>query len=126
MRIDKFLWTVRLFRTRNLATDAVRRERVKRNERIVKPSSEILVGDLISMRQPPIWRIWEVLQLPSSRVGAKLVPEFIAERTSMEDLEKVEVASRMKAEHPSPGDGRPSKRDRRKLDRFTTDRTGHH
>ena len=92
MRIDKFLWCIRLFKTRSLATEAIKREQVRIGDRPVKASAEIKVGDLIALREPPIWRSWEVLAIPPSRVGAKLVPELIAERTSFEDLEKLELA----------------------------------
>lgn len=119
MRIDKFLWCVRLFKTRSLATDAVRREQVQVNGRLVKASVEVKPGDRIALREPPIWRSWEVLALPPSRVGARLVPALLSERTAFEDLEKLEMARRVKAQHREPGAGRPTKRDRRHLERFT-------
>lgn len=118
MRVDKFLWCVRLFKTRSLATEAVRREQVQLNGRLVKPSVDLKPGDAIALREPPIWRSWEVLALPASRVGAKLVPGFIAERTPFADLEKLEVARMAKAQHRPPGEGRPTKRERRDLERF--------
>ncbi|HQV52903.1 MAG: RNA-binding S4 domain-containing protein [Flavobacteriales bacterium] len=118
MRIDKFLWCVRLFKTRSLATDAVKREQVRINDRIVKASAEIKLGDLIALREPPIWRSWEIIALHASRVGAKLVPGLIAERTSVEDLEKLEMARLVKAQHSTHGDGRPTKRDRRDMEWF--------
>ncbi len=118
MRIDKFLWCVRLFKTRSLATEAVRREQVHLNGRVVKASAELKPGDLIALREPPIWRSWEILSIPASRVGAKLVPGLFAERTSFEDLERAEIARMAKAHDRSPGEGRPTKRDRRAMDRF--------
>ena len=123
MRIDKFLWSVRLFKTRALATEALRREQVRCNGRLVKPSAEIRIGDLIDVREPPIWRRWETLAIPAARVGAKRVPDLIVERTTIEDLDKLEMARRIRAQHRHPGEGRPTKRDRRDMDRFTTDRT---
>jgi len=121
MRIDKFLWCVRLFKTRALATDAVRREQVRIAERVVKPSAEVVVGRTISVRVPPIWRSWQVTAIPTSRVGAKLVPGYLTETTDFADLEKLELARMVKAQHRDPGDGRPTKRDRREIDRFTRD-----
>jgi ribosome-associated heat shock protein Hsp15 len=118
MRIDKFLWCVRLFKTRSLATDALRREHVQLNGRLVKPSAEVKLGDTVALREPPVWRSWEILTLPSSRVGAKLVPGLIAERTSFEDLEKLEILRLAKAQDRPAGDGRPTKRDRRDMDRL--------
>ncbi|MBX2973639.1 MAG: RNA-binding S4 domain-containing protein [Flavobacteriales bacterium] len=119
MRIDKFLWCVRLFKTRSLATDAIRREQVKVGDRVVKASAEVKAGDVIALREPPVWRSWEILEIPASRVSAKLVPGLIAERTSFEDLEKLELARIAKAQHREPGEGRPTKRDRRDMERFT-------
>lgn len=119
MRIDKFLWCVRLFKTRSLATDAIKREQVKLADRLVKASAEVKPGDVIALREPPVWRSWEVLRIPSARVGAKLVPSLIAERTSFDDLEKLELTRLAKAQHRMPGEGRPTKRDRRDMDRFT-------
>jgi ribosome-associated heat shock protein Hsp15 len=119
MRIDKFLWCVRLFKTRSLATEAVRRELVRLNGRTAKASAEVHIGDRFDLRAPPIWRSWEVTALPPSRVGAKLVPGLIAEQTSFADLEKLEMARLVQAQHRAPGEGRPTKRDRREIDRFT-------
>lgn len=121
MRIDKYLWCVRLFKTRSLATDAVRREQVKLNGRLVKASAEVKSGDNLAVREPPVWRSWEILSIPVSRVGAKLVPELIAERTSLEDLEKLEIARQVKVQHRNPGEGRPTKRDRRDMERFRSE-----
>ncbi len=118
MRLDKFLWCVRLFKTRSLATDALRREQVMLNGRVVKPSTEVKVGDSFAVRTPPIWRSWEIIAMPSSRVGPKMVQDLIAERTSYEDLEKLEMARLVRAQHREPGSGRPTKRDRRDLQRF--------
>lgn len=118
MRIDKFLWCVRLFKTRSLATQALRSEQVKLNERVVKASTEVKVGEVFALREPPVWRSWEIVALPASRVGAKLVPGLMAERTSFEDLEKLELARLVKAQHREVGTGRPTKRDRRDMDRF--------
>ncbi|MBP6390210.1 MAG: RNA-binding S4 domain-containing protein [Flavobacteriales bacterium] len=119
MRIDKFLWCVRLFKSRSIATDAVGREQVQLNGRLMKASAEVKVGDVFAVRITPVWRSWEVLALPPSRVGAKLVPGLIAERTSFEDLQKLEMARLARAQHRDPGEGRPTKRERRDLDKFT-------
>lgn len=118
MRLDKFLWCVRLFKTRSLASDAMRREQVMLNERVVKPSAEIKLGDTFALRTPPVWRSWEVVAIPNSRIGPKLVPGLITERTSFEDLDKLELARLAQALHRPAGEGRPTKRDRRDMDRF--------
>ena len=121
MRLDKFLWCVRLFKTRSLATEAMRRGQVKLNDREVRPSVEVKPGDTFAMREPPVWRSWKVMQVPASRVGAKLVPELIGEITSFDDLAKLEMARIVKAQHRSPGMGRPTKRDRRDMERSRGD-----
>jgi ribosome-associated heat shock protein Hsp15 len=118
MRLDKFLWCVRLFKTRSLATDAMKRDQVMLNGRVVKPAAEVKVGDVFALRTPPIWRSWEVLEVPASRVGAKLVPGLMAERTAFTDLEKLETARLARAMDRPPGEGRPTKRDRRDMERF--------
>jgi ribosome-associated heat shock protein Hsp15 len=118
MRIDKFLWCVRLYKTRSLATEALRREQVQLNGRPVKPSAEVKEGDIFALREPPIWRSWCITALPSSRVGAKLVPGLIAEKTSFADLDKLEVARMARTHHRDAGLGRPTKRDRRDMDRM--------
>ncbi len=121
MRLDKFLWCVRLFKTRSIATDAMRRDQVKLNGREVKPSAEVKIGDVFALREPPVWRSWKISSIPASRVGAKLVPDLMQEITSFEDLEKLELARLAKAQHRIPGIGRPTKRDRRDMDRFQPD-----
>lgn len=119
MRIDKFLWCVRLFKTRSLATEAVRRELVRMNDRSVKASAEVQVGDRIYLREPPVWRSWTITAIPTSRVAAKLVADLMTERTSFADLEKLEMARSARAQQRHAGEGRPTKRDRRDMDRFT-------
>lgn len=122
MRIDKFLWCVRLCKSRNIAADECGNGRVRIGEREVKASAEVKVGEIIAVRQPPIWRRFEVLAVPSSRVSAKLVAGLIADRTPWEDLEKQELARKVRAESRDPGAGRPTKRDRRDIDRFNSER----
>lgn len=121
MRIDKFLWCVRLCKSRSIAAEECANGKVRIGEREVKASVDIKVGDVIAIRQAPIWRSFEVLSIPLSRVGAKLVPGLIADRTSWQDLEKQELARKVRAESRDPGEGRPTKRDRRDMDRFRED-----
>ncbi|MBL7984756.1 MAG: RNA-binding S4 domain-containing protein [Flavobacteriales bacterium] len=119
MRIDKFLWCVRLFASRTLAASECGKGHVWIGERVVKPSAEVEVGDRFSVRVPPIRRTFEVRSLPKSRVGAKLVPEHVMEHTSPEELEKLQLARMVRSESRDPGEGRPTKRDRRDIDRYT-------
>ncbi|HEX2616452.1 MAG TPA: S4 domain-containing protein [Flavobacteriales bacterium] len=118
MRIDKFLWCVRLAKTRSIATDECKRERVLLNGHVAKAGAEVKVADLVSVRQPPIWRVYAVKAIPANRVGAKLVPGLLEDRTPWEDLEKQEIARKVKVEQRDPGSGRPTKRERRDIDRF--------
>jgi ribosome-associated heat shock protein Hsp15 len=118
MRLDKFLWCVRLFRTRSLATDAIKREQVKLNGRVVKPAAEVSVGSEISLREPPIWRSWNITALPAYRVGAKLVPGLLSETTPFDDLQRLEMVRLARSQQRPAGEGRPTKRDRRDMDRM--------
>ncbi len=118
MRIDKFLWCVRLHKTRPLATEACQKGRVKVNDREVKPAGEVKVGDRIAVRQPPIWRVFSVQAIPAGRMGAKLVPDHLKDETPWEDLEKQELARKVQADGRDHGEGRPTKRDRRDMDRY--------
>ncbi len=117
MRLDKFLWCVRLFPTRSTATEACRAGKVQLNGREAKPATEVVVGNTCSVKRAPIWRVFEVLGIPGSRVSAKLVLGLIRETTSLDELEKLERANRTRSENF--GEGRPTKRDRRDLDRFS-------
>jgi ribosome-associated heat shock protein Hsp15 len=119
-RLDKWLWSVRLFRTRSLATDACRAGSVAINEQPVKPARDIRAGEVITVRQGLVTRTVRVVALPRSRVGPKLVVEFCADLTPPEELAKaadpaLRVQNLLLREK---GSGRPTKRDRRLLDRL--------
>jgi ribosome-associated heat shock protein Hsp15 len=119
MRIDKFLWCVRLYKSRSMAADASDRGHVRSNGSEVKPSREVKPGDMIDIRVPPIMRSHRVLAIPKSRVGAKLVSELIEETTAWAELEKLELARKVRGAHRAAGSGRPTKRDRRDMEHFT-------
>jgi len=118
MRVDKFLWSVRKYKTRSLATKEIRKDKVAVNEEEVKPSREVKVGDKISYRKEGILYSLEVRDIPKSRVGAKLVPDFIDETTTDEQLEKRDFMRMMQSFNRKKGTGRPTKKDRRDLDDF--------
>lgn len=118
MRLDKFLWCVRKFKTRSLATEAIKKERVSVNEEPAKASREIRIGDLISYNREGITYSLKVKDLPKSRVGAKLVEEYIEDRTADAELEKKEFISMMRNLNRRRGTGRPTKKERRDLDDF--------
>src|SRR5262245_39469848 len=119
MRIDKFLWCVRLYPSRSRAAEACDRGHVRWNTAEAKASREVRTGDVIAVRVPPILRSYRVLGIPKSRVGAKLVTGLVEEVTSWEDLEKLELSRKVRGTHRDPGSGRPTKRDRRDIERFT-------
>jgi len=118
-RIDKWLWSVRLFKTRTLAASVCRAGKIKLNGEPVKPSRSIKAGDVISFRSGPIIRTLLVESFPPSRVSAKLVPEFCTDLTPPEEYEKLKLAEAAERPFFHSGKGRPTKRDRRKLDGLT-------
>ena len=120
MRIDKYIWCVRLQKTRSRATKFIEAGNVKINgEETKKASREIRIDQTFSIRVKPIWRIWKVLEIPKSRVGAKLVHDLIREITSEEDLAILEEVQRQNRENRLKGVlGRPTKKNRRDLDNF--------
>lgn len=116
MRIDKFLWCVRYFKTRSIATEACKQGKVRINKATVKPSREVYATDKISLRKNQINYELEVLDLPSSRVGAKLVNLYINDVTPKEEFDKLELLKYSKDYYRKKGTGRPTKKDRRDID----------
>ncbi len=119
MRVDKYIWCVRLAKTRSIASKRCAADQVKINEEICKPAKTLNQGDVIALRETPIWRTYKVLDFPKSRVGAKLVPDYVVETTSEEDLALWQEIQESNRQNRMLGfRGRPTKRDRRNLDRF--------
>lgn len=117
MRLDKFTWAVRFFKTRSLASKACSGDKVKLDHLFCKPAKEVAVGATISIKHNPIWRTYEVLDLPKSRVGAKLLEQYIREITPEEDLALLEQTQLINRQNKWLGiKGRPTKKDRRNLD----------
>lgn len=117
-RIDKWLWTVRLFKTRSLATDACRAGSVEIDDRPTKPARDVHVGETIMVRQGLVCRTLVVKGIPPSRVGAGRVAEFCEDRTPASEFEKVRERRVQQFLAREKGSGRPTKRDRRELDRL--------
>lgn len=117
-RVDKWLWAVRIFKTRSIATDACKKGRVAVGGTVVKPSRMIHVGDIVSVRKPPIEYSFRVIQLLGSRVGAKRVEEFMQNVTPCEQYELLELQRVSGFVDRAKGLGRPTKKDRRDLDQF--------
>ena len=117
-RLDKWLWAVRIFKSRSLATDACRAGSVGVNAQPAKPSREVRAGETVTVRQGLVLRTLGVLAVPRGRVGAKLVPTYCADRTPPEEFEKLRAYRVQQLLAREKGSGRPTKRDRRLLDRF--------
>jgi len=116
MRVDKFLWCVRYFKTRSIATNACKQGKVKMDGASVKPSKEVFPNDKLSVRKNQIDYQIEVLDLPASRVGAKLVNLYLIDVTPKEAFEKLELLKYSKDYYRKKGTGRPTKKDRRDID----------
>lgn len=116
MRVDKYLWSVRYFKTRSIATKACKKGHVRINKSIVKASREVYPTDKIQVRKNQINYQIEVLDLPKSRVGAKLVNVYCVDKTPKEDLNKLELLKHTQDYYRKKGSGRPTKKDRRELD----------
>lgn len=114
-RIDKWLWCVRLYKTRTLAATAVKGGKIKWNDQLAKPSKELNVGDIISFKSGIITRTVRVIDFPASRVGAPLVIKYMEDLTPAEEYEKLKMAKEVIPSVFYTGKGRPTKRDRRKL-----------
>ena len=116
MRIDKYLWCVRLYKTRSLATKAVKDGKISVNQKAVKASKELETSDKIAIKIAPTERIFKVLSFPKSRVGAPLVKDLIIEITPQQDLDLLEEINNQKRSNYNLGiKGRPTKRDRRDM-----------
>lgn len=118
LRLDKWLWAVRVFRTRSLAGDVCRAGSVTVDELPAKPSREVHPGEVVTVRVGLMVRTLRVVGVPRSRVGAKLVPEFCTELTPPEEWEKARAAGVQQFLAREKGSGRPTKRDRRLLDQL--------
>jgi ribosome-associated heat shock protein Hsp15 len=118
IRIDKWLWTLRLFKTRSQATDACNRGHILMEGLPVKPSRHIKTGDVVKVKRSPIYRSYQVLGFPGSRVGAAELPKFLLETTPPEELKLLEVQKDMQWVTRDRGAGRPTKKERRDLDEF--------
>jgi ribosome-associated heat shock protein Hsp15 len=116
IRIDKWLWSVRLFKTRSQATEACRSGKARMEGIIVKPSREVRPGDVISLSFPPMIRTVRVTAIPANRVSAKLVPGLMEDLTPPEEFEKLKLAHAPGFEYRERGIGRPTKRHRREIE----------
>jgi ribosome-associated heat shock protein Hsp15 len=118
MRVDKFLWCVRYYKTRSIATNACKKSHVKVNGQVAKPSKEIYNADKIELRKDQINFQLIVTDLPPNRVSAKLVDLYRKDMTPKEAFEAQELLKYSKDYYRKKGEGRPTKKDRRDIDDF--------
>ncbi len=117
-RIDKWLWAMRVFKTRTIATDACKKGRVEMGGTSVKPSRTIKPGDIIDVRKPPITYTFRVTGLSENRLGAKLVPDYLENLTPQSQYDLLEMTRISGFVDRRKGLGRPTKRDGREISRF--------
>ncbi|MBF0694477.1 MAG: RNA-binding S4 domain-containing protein [Flavobacterium sp.] len=118
MRVDKYLWCVRYYKTRNMVTEACKKNQVTVNGQVAKPSKEVFATDKITFRKDQITRVITVLDIPPSRVGPKLVDIYRKDETPIESFEHLELLKLSKEHYRRAGEGRPTKKDRRDLDEY--------
>ncbi len=116
IRIDKWLWAVRTFKTRSQATDACKSGKVKIDDSNVKPSREVRLNEEINVQVNHITRTLRVIGLLDKRVGAKLVPEYMEDLTTPEEYDKEKIKREINYEYRDRGLGRPTKKERRLID----------
>lgn len=118
VRIDKWLWAVRLFKTRSIAADACKKGKVMMQGSCVKASRNVKVGDVVQIKRPPVVYSFEVLALSENRMGAKLVPKFMKNVTPPEQFEILEMSRYSAFGLRDRGTGRPTKKERRDLETY--------
>lgn len=121
MRLDKFLWSVRYYKTRSLATDACKKNRIKVNGAVAKASREIIASDTLEVKKDQINLSFKVIQVPKNRIGAKLLTLHIVDTTSKEEYEVLELRKLSQDYYREKGEGRPTKKDRRDLEDYIED-----
>lgn len=121
MRVDKYLWCVRYYKTRNMVTEACKKNHVTVNGQVAKPSKEVFPGDKVTFRKDQITYTITVLDLPANRVGPKLVDIYRKDETPPESFAHLEMLRLSKEHYRRAGEGRPTKKDRRDLDEFGSD-----
>lgn len=118
VRVDKYLFAMRIYKTRSIATDACKKGRITMHGQELKPSRTFKIGDKFSVRKGPITYGYEVLQLSENRLGAKLVPDYLRDITTPDQLELLELARLAGQSGRDRGMGRPTKKDRREIEQF--------
>lgn len=119
-RIDKWMWAARIFKTRSIAAEACKKGRISINGAQAKAARTVKPGDIIQVRKPPITYSFKVLQPIEKRVGAKLLPDVMENVTTPDQYELLEMSRVSGFVNRAKGTGRPTKKDRRELEEFTT------
>ncbi len=120
-RVDKYLFAVRIYKTRSIAADACKKGRVTMGGTQLKPSRSFHIGDTFSVRKGPITYTYRILQLAENRMGAKLVPDYLQDITAPDQKELLELARMAGQSGRDRGTGRPTKKDRREIEVFMSD-----
>lgn len=118
LRLDKYLWSVRLYKTRSNASDACRAGKVKMGEQVLKASHVVRVGERYDLSIEQVHKVIEVKALLHNRVAAKLVPDYMTDLTPQEEYERIQMVRQYGFEKRDRGSGRPTKRDRREIEEF--------
>ncbi len=117
-RIDKFLWSVRIYKTRSIATEACKKGRIIINDIPVKPARQITAGEIIQVKKTPVLYTYRVKEIPPSRVSAKLVNDYIEDNTPDQERIKLDMKNKTTARYRYKGLERPTKKERRDLDKL--------
>jgi ribosome-associated heat shock protein Hsp15 len=118
IRLDKFVWCVRLCKTRSQGTELISKGQIKLNTQTIKPSKELRIQDIISVHKNNAVFSYKVIELLDKRVGAALIEDFILDITPIEEKEKFKAYQLVRQIYRQNGDGKPTKKDRRDLDSF--------
>ena len=118
MRIDKYLWCVRFYKTRNMATTACKKGQVQINGQVTKPSREVMPTDKITLRKNQIDYKLTVLDIPENRLGAKWVSIYVQDNTPQEAFKHSDLLKLSKDYYRKKGTGRPTKKDRRDIEDY--------
>ncbi len=116
MRIDQFLWSIRQFKSRNLASSWCKKNNIKINNILVKPSKEVVINDTLQIRKNQIWRTYRITDIRAGRMGPKLVNLYISETTDKYILDRENLKKLSYRIERDPGKGRPTKKERREID----------
>jgi len=120
VRIDKFLWSVRIYKTRTIAAEECEKHRVLVNGAEVKPSRHVKMGDKLTVKKLPVVHTYEVFQLIDKRQSASLVKNYIVDTTPQDELNKAEIARMTSFVQRERGAGRPTKKERRDIEKIAS------